>query len=1287
MSHVSILLGFLLFNPRYLGVEQEFGKIGVLFVIKVISAMYCALAQAIFIAAIARRFGRRVSNLLFVFLLFSSGFDHAGHAILPQSFTMNTLTLAWAAWVNASDPRAAPAYVRRHFALMIFWVALAGLLGWPFIVFMVLPMGWQALKTYRPWDWSDAPLPYWASLPQGAAAAIAAGVLPPAPAVTDAATGSQSSSGANGIASADGSANPSANGSANASAGNSANNSGLSTPRTSHAKSGAFASPNASAGDNNSVVTVGSVNGSASVLSYESSLNMSTLRQRHGPYSGNSSNSSSANSSANSSAASSVANSRRSSISQAEIIASNAAAAAASVNSSSVLAVRAALTLPPLSLGWLLRFFVNPIGLSASAAAPLALTSPYVSFEPARARQWSLLYLAAAAAASAAGILGLSVLVDWHYYNRAPVIAVWNIAMYNSNFAGDDNDDGAGQQLYGTEPWTYYFVNLFLNFGVAFGLAVAHFALALISGAGMVVFGALRGWPTYTRALLGFPAPGVSTPRSGLSTFSARAASYLADWSCSLIAQAWLLTPMYLWVLVMFPQPHKEERFLYVIYPLLCLAAAFGLEILLACVQVAADAASVAVGFNPSVLDTALVQSALNEPTSGSDNNSSNNSSAKTASGSDCDPKSANNSASDSAANASSVSSNANGRSRSSSLSHNSGGGNSSGVSASLSAARAAFVARPAWERIMLYFKIIVFRARDTASANNAGLSNNNNNNGSGSNNFSAGTAASPTSSSSSSATASTNASSASASAANAVCGPIASVRGSLATLRRRRRAPWRLASWIVAVTLFILHCTLSVSRAFAVLYNFSAPAVTFFTLYAQVSSATTPGLVAFAAFHTVQSTAATDSNQNANSSANSSNSSGNDDRNNNSHGDKASHAASASGARLGVASSGVVDSSDPTLAVAGALKTDTTLMGAITAANNYFNLTGRPPLGYARETMPRLVTMAEAKTPEPLVSVAGLSLADAKLLAEQSSVARVCVGKEWYRFPSYFYLPEAAWAPVTEAEVAKAQSERDSRDGLPTIITTHYESNSNNKASSSSRSSSSSSANGGDFGEDNVFALGSAVGRIFTNQPHSTKAGDSAAAADGYSKIAAGYSRLVRPRLDLYFIDCDFGGLLPQHFGSNITASSVRGATAPAAKHMNELNRREEDRFIPLSECDFVVDTDLGPDRTHPKDAWASRAASPAAAGSGSHASAVQTGLDKSGEWWAVTSAPLIDIDRSGSLHRAFYVHGLWQKRNRFVPMTLWRRVKKAGEGAAAAGATAATAAATSTGKNSGNA
>ncbi|XP_044312253.1 alpha-1,2-mannosyltransferase ALG9 isoform X2 [Varanus komodoensis] len=95
----------------------------------------------------------------------------------------------------------------------------------------------------------------------------------------------------------------------------------------------------------------------------------------------------------------------------------------------------------------------------------------------------------------------------------------------------------------GTEPWSFYFVNGFLNFNVAFALALLALPLTCLM-------------------------------ESLLQKFHVQ----------NLGRPYWLtLSPMYIWILVFFSQPHKEERFLYPIYPLICLCGAVGLSALQKC--------------------------------------------------------------------------------------------------------------------------------------------------------------------------------------------------------------------------------------------------------------------------------------------------------------------------------------------------------------------------------------------------------------------------------------------------------------------------------------------------------------------------------------------------------------------------------------------------------------------------------------------------------------------------------------------------------------------------------
>ncbi|XP_063167323.1 alpha-1,2-mannosyltransferase ALG9 isoform X1 [Candoia aspera] len=127
------------------------------------------------------------------------------------------------------------------------------------------------------------------------------------------------------------------------------------------------------------------------------------------------------------------------------------------------------------------------------------------------------------------------VAIDSYHYGKL-VIAPLNIVVYNV-FTPH------GPDLYGTEPWSFYFVNGFLNFNVAFVLAL----LAL---------------------------PLTSLMESLLQKFRVQ----------NLGRPYWLtLSPMYIWILIFFSQPHKEERFLYPIYPLICLCGAVGLSALQKC--------------------------------------------------------------------------------------------------------------------------------------------------------------------------------------------------------------------------------------------------------------------------------------------------------------------------------------------------------------------------------------------------------------------------------------------------------------------------------------------------------------------------------------------------------------------------------------------------------------------------------------------------------------------------------------------------------------------------------
>ena len=130
-------------------------------------------------------------------------------------------------------------------------------------------------------------------------------------------------------------------------------------------------------------------------------------------------------------------------------------------------------------------------------------------------------------------ILTPQILVDSYYYGK-PVLASLNIVLYNV-FTSH------GPDLYGTEPPVFYLINGFLNFNFIFLLAVM--VLPILALTNFILKGE------------------ISSHSSGY---------FLSE----TLSQA----PLYLWLLVFWSQPHKEERFLFPVYPLICLAGAMVID-------------------------------------------------------------------------------------------------------------------------------------------------------------------------------------------------------------------------------------------------------------------------------------------------------------------------------------------------------------------------------------------------------------------------------------------------------------------------------------------------------------------------------------------------------------------------------------------------------------------------------------------------------------------------------------------------------------------------------------
>lgn len=116
------------------------------------------------------------------------------------------------------------------------------------------------------------------------------------------------------------------------------------------------------------------------------------------------------------------------------------------------------------------------------------------------------------------------------YHIHYRTIPFWNILTYNTGNRGDE--------LYGIEPASYYVKNLLLTTGLAFPLAVIVPILEIIQLLFTIVL-----------------------PREKVLF------NRLDTEMLTIYASAGL------WLIVLFSRPHKEERFLYPVYPLLAFAA------------------------------------------------------------------------------------------------------------------------------------------------------------------------------------------------------------------------------------------------------------------------------------------------------------------------------------------------------------------------------------------------------------------------------------------------------------------------------------------------------------------------------------------------------------------------------------------------------------------------------------------------------------------------------------------------------------------------------------------
>ena len=134
-----------------------------------------------------------------------------------------------------------------------------------------------------------------------------------------------------------------------------------------------------------------------------------------------------------------------------------------------------------------------------------------------------------------------AIYIDYQYYGKL-AIPILNLILYNVFSL-----EGGGPDLYGTEPWYFYLVNCLLHYHIWFVLAILAIPLNL-----MVV----KTWNNAT----------TKNNKSSRNAFFA------------LLRH--LCLPLYLALFIFSWQSHKEERFMFILYPWLVLNAAISVFLL-----------------------------------------------------------------------------------------------------------------------------------------------------------------------------------------------------------------------------------------------------------------------------------------------------------------------------------------------------------------------------------------------------------------------------------------------------------------------------------------------------------------------------------------------------------------------------------------------------------------------------------------------------------------------------------------------------------------------------------
>ena len=211
-----------------------------------------------------------------------------------------------------------------------------------------------------------------------------------------------------------------------------------------------------------------------------------------------------------------------------------------------------------------------PLGVAVFAAVLATLVSSwpfgavvFVNFCFYVFYRHGFLFATACGLISGAVCLLAVVLMDRNFYPNLQ-ITPWNTFQYNNPFGGRNNST-----LYGVESFSYYPKNLLLNFNFLFPLALLSFPVTFFSPErraklrSMFSFGLLLDTPGEAEVVADLVDSFRADPWTTDLAFFLSRNTVFKHLSCS-----WAL-----WLLLLSLIEHKEERFLYPVYPLLCLSA------------------------------------------------------------------------------------------------------------------------------------------------------------------------------------------------------------------------------------------------------------------------------------------------------------------------------------------------------------------------------------------------------------------------------------------------------------------------------------------------------------------------------------------------------------------------------------------------------------------------------------------------------------------------------------------------------------------------------------------